>query len=416
MIPKNKMQAAIRSNPDKSASFVYMEIIRQHMEFEQKIKNYIKQNNMVTRGDKVLAGISGGADSTCLLYVLSHLKEQMGFELCVVHVNHGIRQEAQEDAVYVEKICKQLMIPFFLRTEDVPLIACREGLTEEEAGRSVRYAVFEELADKVCATKIAVAHNRNDLAETMLLNLFRGTGVHGAGAIRPVRGRIIRPLLDTERTEIEEYLRKKGISYQTDKTNLEDDHTRNRIRHHILPYAQQEINNRAVQHLARAAQEISEAVFRMDGATAQVSYDGGSTWDTSPTVELPDFYSYEEFAGWIETESDNLQALVAAGELTQEEAAAAIAQYQSALSGIEDGVQVGKRSSYEEDQIFFSMPNNPQSEVFQTVLYDGNSYRNFGPYNTKAELYAALEQYTNEQTKSGNMTEVEANSILDKYR
>ena len=259
MIPKNKMQAAIRSNPDKSASFVYMEIIRQHMEFEQKIKNYIKQNNMVTRGDKVLAGISGGADSTCLLYVLSHLKEQMGFELFVVHVNHGIRQEAQEDAVYVEKICKQLMIPFFLRTEDVPLIACREGLTEEEAGRSVRYAVFEELADKVGATKIAVAHNRNDLAETMLLNLFRGTGVHGAGAIRPVRGRIIRPLLDTERTEIEEYLRKKGISYQTDKTNLEDEHTRNRIRHHILPYAQQEINNKAVQHLARAAQEISEA-------------------------------------------------------------------------------------------------------------------------------------------------------------
>ena len=149
------------------------------------------------------------------------------------------------------------------------------------------------------------------------------------------------------------------------------------------------------------AQEISEAVFRMDGATAQVNYDGGSTWDTSPTVELPDFYSYEEFA---------------AGELTQEEAAAAIAQYQSALSGIEDGVQVGKRSSYEEDQIFFSMPNNPQSEVFQTVLYDGKSYRNFGPYNTKAELYAALEQYTNDQTKSGNMTEVEANSILDKYR
>lgn len=164
------------------------------------------------------------------------------------------------------------------------------------------------------------------------------------------------------------------------------------------------------------AQEISEAVFRMDGAAAQVSYDGGSTWDASPTVELPDFYSYEEFAGWIETESDNLQALVAAGELTQEEAAAAIAQYQSALSGIEDGVQVGKRSSYEEDQVFFSMPNNPQSEVFQTVLYDGNSYRNFGPYNTKAELYAALEQYTNDQTKSGNMTEVEANSILDKYR
>lgn len=163
------------------------------------------------------------------------------------------------------------------------------------------------------------------------------------------------------------------------------------------------------------AQEISEAVFRMDGATAQVSYDGGSTWDTSPTVELPDFYSYEEFAGWIETESDNLQALVAAGELTQKEAAAAIAQYQSALSGIEDGVQVGKRSSYEEDQIFFSMPNNPQSEVFQTVLYDGNSYRNFGPYNTKAELYAALEQYTNDQTKSGNMTEVEANSILWVY-
>lgn len=259
MILKNKMQAAIRRNPDRSASFVYMGLERQQMEFEKKIKNYMIQNNMVESGDKILAGVSGGADSTCLLLVLCKLAEQMGFELYVVHINHGIRQEAQEDEAYVEKICKQRMIPFFLRTEDVPLIACREGLTQEEAGRMVRYTAFEELADQIGANKIAVAHNRNDLAETMLLNLFRGTGLHGAGAIRPVRDRIIRPLLDTERIEIEEYLRMKAVAYQTDETNLEDEHTRNRIRHHILPYAQREVNSKAVMHLAHAAQEIADA-------------------------------------------------------------------------------------------------------------------------------------------------------------
>ncbi len=228
------------------------------MELEQRIQLYMEQNQMVSPGETILAGISGGADSTCLLTVLYALAEQMGFRVAAVHMNHGIRAEAAADADYVRQLCERLQIPFYLIQENIPALAAALGMTEEEAGRKARYEAFEKKADEIGAARIAIAHNRNDLAETMLLNLFRGSGLHGAGGIRPVRGRIIRPLLDTGRQEIEAYLEEKKISYVTDLTNLEDGHTRNRIRHHILSYAQEEINAQAVLHLSQAAQELAQ--------------------------------------------------------------------------------------------------------------------------------------------------------------
>lgn len=229
------------------------------MELEQRIRLYMEQNQMVSFGETLLAGVSGGADSTCLLVVLHALADQMGFKVAAVHMNHGIRPEAAEDAEYVRQLCDSLNVPFYLVQTDVPALAAELGLTEEEAGRKARYEAFEKKADEIGAARIAIAHNRNDLAETMLLNLFRGSGLHGAGGIRPVRGRIIRPLLDTERQEIETYLKEKKTAHVTDLTNLEDGHTRNRIRHHILSYAQEEINAQAVLHLSQAAQEIAQA-------------------------------------------------------------------------------------------------------------------------------------------------------------
>lgn len=163
-------------------------------------------------------------------------------------------------------------------------------------------------------------------------------------------------------------------------------------------------------------QVINEAIFQQNGITQQTSYDGGDTWNAAPVIEMPEFYSYDEFEEWIKNETVNLQELVAAGEITQSEVNAIIAQYETILSEIKDGVQISKRTSYEEEQLYFSLPNNSESESFQTVLYDGNSYHNFGPYDTKAELYAALEKYTSEQVELGNMTENEVNTILSKYK
>ena len=163
-------------------------------------------------------------------------------------------------------------------------------------------------------------------------------------------------------------------------------------------------------------QVINEAIFQQNGITQQTSYDGGDTWNAAPVIEMPEFYSYDEFEEWIKNETVNLQELVAAGEISQSEVNAIIAQYETILSEIKDGVQISKRTSYEEEQLYFSLPNNSESESFQTVLYDGNSYHNFGPYDTKAELYAALEKYTSEQVELGNMTENEGNTILSKYK
>ena len=163
-------------------------------------------------------------------------------------------------------------------------------------------------------------------------------------------------------------------------------------------------------------QVINEAIFQQNGITQQTSYDGGDTWNAAPVIEMPEFYSYDEFEQWIKNETVNLQELVAAGEISQSEVNAIIAQYETILSEIKDGVQISKRTSYEEEQLYFSLPNNSESESFQTVLYDGNSYHNFGPYDTKAELYAALEKYTSEQVELGNMTENEVNTILSKYK
>ena len=208
---------------------------------EKQVKEYCDRHQMLERGDRVVLGVSGGADSVCLLFVLLALRRELDLQLHVVHVNHGIRIEAGEDAAYVSALCEAHQVPFYLYEKDIPALAKEWSCSEEEAGRRVRYEAFEEVLRQQCCQKIAVAHNSNDRAETMLFHLFRGTGLTGLAGIRPVRGQIIRPLLCVDRAQIETYLTEKQISYRHDATNDCDDYTRNKIRHHILPYAEQEI-------------------------------------------------------------------------------------------------------------------------------------------------------------------------------
>ncbi len=226
----------------------------------EKVKEYIDRYDMIARGDVVVAGVSGGADSVCLFVVLCGLMGEMGFRLAVVHVNHGIREEAGEDAAYVEELCRRNGVPFFLEEADVRGYGEEKGISEEEAGREVRYGAFERvLAEYGGRGKIAVAHNANDRAETMLFHLFRGTGLTGAAGIRPVRGKVIRPILCLKREEIEDYLREKGISFCIDRTNMEDTYTRNRIRSHILPFAKEHVCAGAVERMCGAADIFLEA-------------------------------------------------------------------------------------------------------------------------------------------------------------
>ena len=197
-----------------------------------------------------MAGISGGADSVCLLFVLKNLCEELGMELIAVHVNHGIRgEEAMEDQRFVENLCERLGVKIRICSGKVPELAKAEKLSEEEAGRIFRRQCFEKICKEEKADKIVLAHHRDDNAETFLFHLSRGSGLKGAGGMRPVNGSYVRPLLGVGRKEIESWLEEQHISWRTDSTNLEDEYTRNRIRHQILPTLETQVNAKASEHI-----------------------------------------------------------------------------------------------------------------------------------------------------------------------
>lgn len=210
----------------------------------------IKQFNMLDKGDSVVIGLSGGADSITLAHILLSIKKEYDLTLTAVHINHNIRPEgAVHDQRFVENFCAVHGIPLKVFSVDVKKIAAENSLTVEEAGRQQRYLAFESIG----ADKIAVAHNLNDNAETMVMRLCRGTGLKGMGGILPVRGNIIRPLIMCGRDEIEAYCAENGLDYCTDETNLETDYTRNKIRRLILPLLEQ-INPNTVNVLGKSAQ------------------------------------------------------------------------------------------------------------------------------------------------------------------
>ena len=205
-----------------------------------KTKQWLEEQKIIPSGTHgrtgIVVGVSGGADSVCLLCVLAELAVPCGLSLAAVHVHHGIRgAEADRDAEFVRTLCAELSVPVRVEYRDIPAAAAQKHLTVEEAGRAARYEIFEQVRKECGAAWVAVAHHCEDQAETVLLNLFRGSGVRGMGGIRPVQGCLIRPLLGASRQEIETYLRIRGIGWCTDSTNQETDAARNVLRLRILP-------------------------------------------------------------------------------------------------------------------------------------------------------------------------------------
>ena len=228
----------------------------------KSVLNYIKEYGMIEENDIVIAGVSGGADSVCLLRVLLEIRNIIPIAIHVVHVEHGIRgQEAWQDMEFVKALCEKFAVTCTVYHYDIPKIAAERKISEEEAGRLIRYETFEkekEKYDHLGTVKIAVAHNKNDNAETVLLNLVRGSGIAGLSGIMPVRGSIIRPLLDKERCQIEEYLEEIQQAYRIDSTNLGNDYARNKIRHNILT-EMEKVNSGAIKNINSASRKIAQA-------------------------------------------------------------------------------------------------------------------------------------------------------------
>ena len=223
----------------------------------EKVLADIKDKNLIDKGDTIIVGLSGGPDSVCLLHVLKSIEESMNIMIVAVHVNHMLRgQDSFEDEEYVKNLCKKLNIKLKIEQIDLQNIAKKKKLSIEEAGREERYRIFEKTAKDLNANKIAVAHNKNDQAETILMNIIRGAGLSGLKGMDIKRGKIIRPLLHIDRLEIEEYCNKYKLEPRTDKTNLESIYTRNKIRLDLIPYINEQFNIDIISKLTKMSEII----------------------------------------------------------------------------------------------------------------------------------------------------------------
>ncbi len=205
--------------------------------------------DMINEGDRIVAGLSGGADSVALLLVLEALRKKYDLKLYAVHVNHMIRSEATQDAEFAKTLCASYDIPFYLYEEDIEKLAGEQRVGVEEMGRMYRYARFEDVRKHVGADKIAVAHHMDDQAETVLFHLVRGSDIAGMEGMRPVSDKLIRPLLCCKKQELVRWLQDRNIAWMEDCTNGDDAYARNLIRNRVLPELSR-VNSRAVEHIA----------------------------------------------------------------------------------------------------------------------------------------------------------------------
>ena len=224
----------------------------------EKTLSTIKKYNLIEKGDKIVLGLSGGPDSVCLLHILNRLREVLDIEVYAAHLNHQIRGlEAQQDALYVSQLCESLGVTFFVKSINVPQYCKDNKLSLEEGARKLRYEMFFEIKESLNANKIAIAHNMNDQAETVLMRMMRGTGLQGLKGIDYIRdGVIIRPILDIERSEIEAYCEEHKLNPRIDSTNLESIYTRNKIRLELIPYMKENFNSNVTESIVRMSNSL----------------------------------------------------------------------------------------------------------------------------------------------------------------
>jgi tRNA(Ile)-lysidine synthase len=239
--------------------------LRMH-DFIKKVKNFISVNKMIHPGEKIVVGVSGGPDSLSLLYTLFNLKDELNFTLHIAHLDHKFRGvESATDASFVEEHARKLGIAFTIEAIDVASIIRINKLSFEDGARRVRYEFYDRVATEVDADKVALGHNADDQAETMLMRLFRGAGSHGLSGIPKVRdGKYIRPLLSSSRREIEKFLSDLGLSPRQDSSNQKAIYLRNKIRLELLPLLEAEYNPKVKNVLCRTAEILQSESELLD--------------------------------------------------------------------------------------------------------------------------------------------------------
>ena len=247
---------------------------------EKKFYKNITRKNLISKSDKVLAALSGGSDSVFLLKMLTSVREKMNLTVEAFHLNHGLREEAADEALFAAELCRAENVVFHTACEDTAAYAKAHSVSAEQAGRDLRYSHLKRIAEENSFQKIATAHHFDDNAETVLMRIIRGTSVKGLGGIAEMRGSIIRPLLIFTKDEIISYLNEKGTDYVTDQSNFDRQYFRNRVRHDIMPALEKE-NVRIKESLMRLSQtarlyddfitaEAEKTDIKTDGESAEV--------------------------------------------------------------------------------------------------------------------------------------------------
>lgn len=237
---------------------------------EEEVLKTIETYNLIEMNDKIVIGVSGGPDSICLLHVLYGLKEKLGIEIVVAHVNHMLRDVADLETEYVQNFCKKLGIQCYVKKADILEISKTQKKGTEEVGRQIRYDFFDEVAKKTNSNKIATAHNSNDRAETVILNILRGSGLSGLKGIEPIRdNKYIRPLINTDRQDIENYCNDNKLEPKYDKTNNENIYTRNKVRNTVIPYIKKEFNPNIIKTINRLSSLATEENEYLQAITKQ---------------------------------------------------------------------------------------------------------------------------------------------------
>ena len=261
-----------------------------------KIRNWIDSHRLIQRGETITVAVSGGPDSMALLTILHRLSPDMDLNITAAHFNHMIRPESEDEAGLVSRYCRQLKVPLVKGSADVPAEAEKRRIGMEEAARELRYSFLEDAAGSLNAGSVALGHNLNDQAETVLHHIIRGSGIAGLAGIPPGRGIFVRPLLCCSREEIENYITENNVPFAVDRSNLDTGYLRNRIRNRLIPELASSYNPSITESLARLAENAFELI---SGAREQIEplldirmEDGAVNIPISRAQELDDFRIY----------------------------------------------------------------------------------------------------------------------------
>ena len=253
-----------------------------------KVKQTIIKYDLIKSGDKIILGVSGGPDSVCMLYILNQLVQEFNFEIIVAHINHGLRENAKLDEQYVKDLCNKLNIKCYVLHADINKEAKEQKRGLEEMGRIIRYNFFEKILHEEKANKISIAHNSNDNVETIIMNILRGSGLAGLKGIEPKNGIYIRPLIEINRKEIEEYT--KEMKPRHDESNDENEFTRNKIRNIVIPYIKKEFNPNILDTITRLSAISKEETAYIEKKTLEayekICLDEVYNEENKPTIIL----------------------------------------------------------------------------------------------------------------------------------